>query len=296
MSLKDWNHFIRPNIWAFGLAVFLVGVLASGSFVLSGFIVGGVVSILLCTASITVNHYFDYNTDKKSRQLYRFPVASEKISKKVAAAFSFLIILLSVLLSYFFMGQNSFYLTLFANFMVVSYSAPPSSWRAGNRHKLLSRFPVRIKERPFLETFWNGVGYGWIPYYLALFISGQPITHLHHLLGLIPFLVSASGHILLQIRDIKDDKKGKVRTTATKLGMGKMKKISGAMVLISGLLIIYLTLQNFLNYLAFLSIIFGALVWLEHKKMKPDVTKSYKKLQILYIVGGLFFLLSILRL
>lgn len=280
MSLKDWNHFIRPNLWAYGLVVFLVGILASSGFALVGFIVGGVVSILLCTASITVNHYFDYNTDKKSRQLHRFPVASGKISKKVAGAFSFLIILFSVLLSYFFLDQNSFYLTLFANFMVVAYSAPP----------------FRIKERPFLETFWNGIGYGWVPYYLALFISGQPITHLHHLLGLIPFLVSASGHILLQIRDIKDDKKGKVRTTATKLGMGKMKKISEAMVLTAGLLIIYLTLQNFLNYLAFPSIIFGTLVGLEHKRMKSDVRKSYRKLQVLYIVGGLFFLLSILRL
>ena len=243
------------------------------------YIVGAIVAILLCASSITVNHYFDYKTDRKSKQLYRFPVAAGKISKGVAGVFSLTVILISILLSYFFLNLNSFHLVIFANFMVITYSMPP----------------FRIKERPYLETFWNGMGYGWIPYYLALLISNQSISIYQHLLGLIPFLISASGHILLQVRDIEDDKKGKVVTTSTKLGLKKMKRISGGMIGIAGLIMVYLGVVNFLNVLVWLAIVSGALVALEHKRMKSNVEKSYRKLQIIYIVGGIFFILSILK-
>ena len=276
-SLADWNHFLRPNLWAFGLAIYLIGILSVGNYFFVNYIIGGMVAILLCTSSITLNHYFDVETDRKSKQLYRFPVAAGKISKRIAGIFSLFIILFSILVSYFSLNLNSFYLVLFANFMVVSYSAPP----------------IRIKERPFLETFWNGLGYGSIPYYLALVISGQTISLNQHLLGLIPFLISASGHILLQVRDIEDDKKGGIKTTSTRLGLKKMKKVSSCMVLVSGLIIIYLTIQNFLNYLGWVSIGFGILIGLEHRRMKNDVEKSYRKLQVIYIIGGLVFILSV---
>ncbi len=278
-SIKDWSHFIRPNIWVYGLAIYLIGVLSSGIIYKSEYIAGGIIAVLLCTSSITVNHYFDYKTDRKSRQTYRFPVASGKISRKTASGFSIVVILASILLSYIFLNPAAFYLTLFANFMVITYSMPP----------------IRIKEKAFAETFWNGLGYGSVPYYLALLISTQTISLNQHLLGLIPFLISASGHILLQVRDIKDDKRGRVKTTSTKLGLKKMKKVSGFMVLVSGLIIIYLALQNFLNYLAFASILFGVLIGSEHRRMKKDVTKSYRKLQVLYAVGGLLFILSLLK-
>jgi len=277
-TLRAWNHFIRPNLWAYGLAVYLIGILGSGIIFKSEYIIGGLVAVLLCTSSITLNHYFDYKTDKKSKQLYRFPVAAGVISKKTAGIFSLAVIIASIILSYF-LNTATFYLTLFANFMVITYSSPP----------------VRIKERAFLETAWNGIGYGWVPYYLALFISGQNLNYFHHILGLIPLLISASGHILLQIRDIEDDKKGGVKTTSTKLGLKKMKRLSGGLVLFAGLVMIYLAFSGFLNYLAWASILFGAFVVIEHKKMKDEVEKSYRRLQVLYIIGGILFVLSILK-
>ncbi len=279
MPLNDWNHFIRPNLWAFGIAIFLIGVLASGSYLLGTYMVGVIVSILLCTASITVNHYFDFETDRKSRQLYRFPVAAGKISKSTAACFSVVVILVSVALSYLFLDILSLYLVVFANFMVYAYSARP----------------FRIKEKPYLETFWNAVGYGWVPYYLALFISGVAITTNHHILGFVPFFISASGHILLQVRDIEDDRKGSVITTSTRHGMQPMKKASQLMIGLAGLSIVYLAATFFLNYFAWLAIACGALVFLEHRRMKNDVEKSYRKLQIVYMIGGLFFILSLFR-
>ena len=274
---SDWNHFIRPNLWAFGLAIYFIGVLASG-FYLPAHLVGAIVAILLCTSSITVNHYFDVETDRKSKQLYRFPVAAGKISKRSAAVFSLAVVLVSIFLG-FFLNTNSLIWILFANFMVFTYSVPP----------------IRIKERPYLETFWNGMGYGWVPFYLGLLISGIQINYFQHLLGFIPFLISASGHILLQVRDIEDDKKGNVTTTSTKLGLKKMKRVSQGMIGIAGLVIIYLAAVGFLNPLAWLSVVFGALVFAEHKRMKNDVEKSYRKLQILYILGGILFILSIFK-
>ncbi len=276
-SLNDWNHFVRPNLWAFGLAIFLIGALASQRIIFEHFI-GAIIAILLCTSSITINHYFDVETDRKSKQLYRFPVAAGKISKKTAAVFSLVVVLASIFLS-FFLNSNSLLLVLFANFMVFTYSAPP----------------IRIKERPFFETIWNGIGYGWIPFYLALFVSGIQINLAQHVLGLVPFFISASGHILLQVRDIEDDKKGFVTTTSTKLGLKKMKRISQGLIGLAGLVILYLAGIGFLNLLAWLSIVFGALVFVEHKRMKDDVEKSYRKLQILYILGGILFILSIIR-
>ena len=278
-KFENWNHFIRPSLWAFFLAIYLIGALSSGSLSNSSYFFGAIVAILLCTSSITINHYFDYETDRKSRQLYRFPVAAGKISREFALFFSAFAVLLSIAVSYHYLNAMSFYLTLFANFMVLSYSAPP----------------FRIKEMPYFETFWNGIGYGWIPYYLALFISGQLITVNHHLLGLIPFLVAASGHILLQVRDIEDDTKGGVKTTSTKLGLMKMKRVSGAMVAAAGLIIIYLASIGFLSFLAWFSVIAGVFIGLEHRRMKNDVTKSYRRLQIAYILGGIFFMLSVFR-
>ncbi len=276
-TIDDWGHFLRPKIWGFGLAIFIIGIFASGTFS-ALYVLGGLVAIFLCTASITVNHCFDYKTDRKSKQLYRFPVASGKIPRGFAGFFSAILMLLSIAISYY-LGLWAFYLVLFANFTIYAYSAPP----------------FRIKEIPYLETFWNGMGYGWIPYYLALLISGQAISYLHHLLGLIPFFISASGHILLQVRDIEDDKRGHVVTTSTTLGLAKMKIISQSMILVSGLLIIILALIGFLNLLAWVSIIAGGFVVFEHKRMKSEVEKSYGKLQSIYIIGGLFFILSILR-
>lgn len=278
MDLQRWNHFIRPNLWAFGLAIFLIGILSSGSFTYLYFI-GALIAVLLCTASITLNHYYDYETDRKSKQLYRFPVASGKISKTFSLTFSLTVMLVSILLSIVFLNTVSIILVLIANFMVYSYSAPP----------------VRIKERPYLDWIYNGIAYGWVPYYLALLISGISVTVSQHLLGLVPLFIAASGHILLQVRDIKDDKKGNVKTTSTQLGMKAMKRISGIFVAIAGLVIVYLTFIGFLSFLAWFALVCGVFVMIVHKRMKKDVTKSYLKLQLLYVIGGVLFILSIVH-
>ena len=275
--LSDWLHFTRPSLWLFVLGVYTMAFFAAGASFSFVHIVGAIVFILICTASITVNHYFDYESDMKSRQIHRFPVAARKIPRNFAGIFSLFLMVSSIIIAYIFFSPNAFYIILFANFMIITYSAPP----------------VRIKARPYIETVWNGLGYGTVPYYLALAIIGAQISTEMHILGLLPFLITASGHTLLQLRDIKDDRKNKLRTTSAVVGQKKMMTVSKVMVIITGLIIIYLAITGFLNYLAFVSLGFGVFVVAEHRRMK-NVTKSYRKLQLLYIIGGLFFIASLM--
>ena len=209
--------------------------------------------------------------------MHRFPVAAGKISRNSARIFSLLLILSSIVLSYTFFQTNAFYLVLFANFMIIAYSAPP----------------LRVKVRPYLETIWNGIGYGTVPYYLALAIIGTTVSIEMHILGLIPFFIASSGHVLLQVRDIKDDKKVRIKTTSALVGQKRMIIVSKTMIAFAGLIIAYLAFIEFLNHLAWLSLAVGALIFAEHRIMK-DVRRSYRKLQMLYLISGLLFIASLL--
>lgn len=274
-TLKDWYHFIRPNLWIYIIAIYLIGFfLSQGTPLL--FLIGAVVFILINTASITVNHYYDAETDKLSHQK-RFPVAEEKISRQFAMGFSLAILSASFVLAAFFFPLPAFLLTLFSGIMIFAYSAPP----------------VRIKGRPFIETFWNALGYGTVPFYLSLLIFQTPISIPIHILGFIPLLISASGHILLQVRDITADESGKLETTSTRLGLKTMVRVSKGMIGIAGLFIVYLTLTSFLSPLAWISLLTGGLIYLEHRRMKTTVTKSYPILKILYLIGGISFIASV---
>ena len=115
-----------------------------------------------------------------------------------------------------------------------------------------------------------------------------------HLLGLVPFFVAASGHVLLQVRDIKDDKKGKVKTTSAVIGQKNMIIASKLMVASAGIIIVYLALIGFLNFFAWLSLAVGGIIFAEHRRMKRDIRKNYRKLQLLYVAGGLLFIASLI--
>lgn len=276
--LSDWNHFLRPAIWAYVIAIYIIAFLASGaSFALVFFGIGILVFCMLCAASITVNHYFDIGTDRKSSQLHRFPVAAGRISAAAAAGISIGLMAIPVIIG-FILPPVSMIFILLSVFMIVAYSARP----------------LRIKERPFAETVWNGLGYGAVPFYLALSIFSMPATVELHLIGVMSFLIAASGHILLQVRDIHDDNLAQVTTTSTLLGRKHMIFLSKAMIFVSGIIIFYLAIISFLNLLAFGALAAGGLVFIEHRKM-VDVQKSYRKLQVLYAIGGLFFIASFLK-
>src|SRR3989338_7105370 len=276
MNLPDLNHFLRPNVSIFVLGVYLIAFLAIDAPLSLPYMLLVPVFIMVCSASIIFNHYCDYESDRKSKQIYRFPVASGKVSKGTALATSMILMVMPVAVAYVFLPAAVFYLVLFSDFMIIAYSARP----------------LRIKERPYLETIWNGLGYGTLPFYIVALTAGKEITLNMHTLGLIPFLVASSGHILLQVRDIDDDKKGRVRTTSTRLGLKKMITLSKIFVLLAGATIAYLALAGFLNYFAWLALATGAIIYMEHKKMKK-VEKSYTRLMAAYAVAGIFFFISL---
>ncbi len=276
MNLSDLNHFLRPNVSIFVLAIYLIAFLAIDATFSFSYLLLIPIFVMICSASVAFNHYCDYESDRKSKQIYRFPVASGKISKETALMVSIILMIIPLAVAYTFLPITVFYLVLFSDFMIISYSAKP----------------LRIKERPYLETIWNGLGYGTLPFYIVAFAAGKEISLNMHVLGIIPFLVASSGHILLQVRDIDDDKKGKVRTTSTHLGMQKMVYLSKFFVLIAGLIIVYLALIGFLNYFAWLSLATGAVIYFEYRKMKK-VEKSYSRLMLAYAIAGIFFFLSL---
>ncbi len=280
MNLKDYNHLIRFNLWIPVLAIFIIGYLSTRTLFFSPeFFVGAIIVVLMTSASITINHYYDYETDKKSKDLYRFPVAAGKISKRKAMILSLLFLNLSLILSLFL---NSFaqLIILIGMFFVFSYSA----------------MSIRIKTKKILGVIWNGMGYGFLPFYLAIYIVNATINFYMFLLSLIPFLITASGHILLQVRDIPFDRKTKLTTTSAIYGKSAIIKASRIMIALAGLLIIYLWLTKILNFFALFSILAGALIVYEHKKMKEikDITERFRTLQILYLIGGILFILSVL--
>lgn len=301
MDINAWDNFLRPSVCVYLIAVYVMGMLASGFFG-AVHIAGAAAAALLCFASITTNHYFDREYDKKSSQLYRFPVAKGAISPFFAKFFSLILMLVPVAIAFFFLGYSALYLVIFGVFVVVSYSAPP----------------LRMKIRPVLGLLWNGIGYGLLPFYLALLVSGVHITMQMRLFSLVPFLVAMSGHVLLQIRDISDDKKAGIRTTSTKLGGLPALKLAKVMPALAGVIVLYLAAVNFLNILAYASVIVGILAILEYRKMKSrmngrrnerarriqatrpllhsEVEQSYGRLKYVYIISGILLMASMISL
>ena len=279
-TLEDYNHLIRFNLWVPVLAIFIIGYLSARTlFFGPGFFIGAAIVILMTSASITVNHYYDYEFDRKSKDIHRFPVARGKVSRRSAMILSLIFLNLSLALS-FFLNTTSQLIILAGIFFVFSYSVPP----------------IRMKTKKILGVIWNGIGYGFFPFYLAVSILDRPINTYMFLLSLIPFLITASGHILLQVRDIPFDRKTKLTTTSAIYGKNAIIKASRIMIALAGLLIIYLWLIRFLNFFALFSILAGVLIVYEHKKMKEikDITERFRTLQILYLTGGILFILSVL--
>jgi len=279
-SLSDWNYFIRPNLIIPTLAIYLIGYLSSKNSLFDlNFYLGGIIATLMYAASITINHYFDYKWDKKSKDLYRFPIARGSFSRKFALNFTVLLIILALVFS-FRLSSLSLTIVILGIFWLFAYSAPP----------------LRIKTKPFLEIFWNGVGYGFFPFYLALSTLNFSLNLEMVLLSLIPFCVVASGHVLLQVPDIQTDRKTKQTTTNALYGKQFAVKLSRALIGFAGLIIFYLWYVGFLNYLALVSLGFGTLIFAMHKRLRKlkDVRKAFKALQVAYVVGGILFILSII--
>lgn len=193
-------------------------------------------------------------------------------------SFTIILIIFSLTLS-IFVSILTLYIVVIGVLWLFTYSAPP----------------IRIKTRPFLEILWNGAGYGFLIFYLALSTLNFSLNPNMILLSLIPFCVVASGHVLLQVPDIQTDRKTKQTTTNALYGKVFAVRLSRALIGFAGILILYLWFVGFLNYLALISLIFGAAIFAIHKRMKEmkDIRKAWRPLQLAYLTGGILFIISI---
>ncbi len=273
ISKNDLNHFLRPNLWPVILAIFTIGWLAAGNFIISGWIIGAIISILLCSASIVVNHYFDFDSDKLSKQ-NRFPVAAGLISRNFALSLGIGLSIASILIA-IILGINQFMIVLIGIFWVWAYSAPP----------------LRIKKRTYLDTIWNSIGYGILPFYLGYLMQGTPIDIYAIALSSITALIVTSGHLLLAVRDIDTDKSAGIKTMTAVAGRNFTIKVSTALVGLAGLLLFALWASGYLNNLALLSLAMGGIIL---KKHKIKIEENYRSLQITYVIAGLAFVASVL--
>ncbi len=280
ITKNDIYCFLRPNVNIIISVIFLAGLFSTKHFAFSIPVIAGlIVTNLLCIAGQTINDYFDYESDKKSKDLYRFPVARGAISLQFAGNFTFALLMSSFVLGYLFLNFNSFLLTILGVFWLIAYSTPP----------------IRIKEKTLIDSLWNGFGYGVIPFFYAATIVSAQINPDMILLSIVPFSISVMGHMLLAVPDIQTDSKNKFKTTPVVFGKLRVLDIATALLGVSGIIIIYLLLTGFLNYLAIISVAAGLLAAYQHKSMKKeDVRKRFNILTLVYFAGGIAFLFSIL--
>ena len=280
VKLYDIYCFLRPNVNLVISVVFLAGLFSTKHFAFSlPVFVGLVITNFLCIAGQTINDYFDYLSDKKSKDLYRFPVARGAISLQFTGGFTFVLLISSAVLSFLFLNFVSILITLLGILWLIAYSTPP----------------IRIKEKTIIDSLWNGIGYGIIPFFFAVKIIGAVINTNMILLSIIPFSISTLGHMLLAVPDIQTDLKNKFKTTPVAFGKANVLNIASLLLGLSGIIIIYLLITHFLNYLAIISIVAGLIAAYQHKFMKKeDVRNSFNVLTVVYFIGGVAFLLSVI--
>ena len=83
----SWYQFLRPNLWAYILAIYLMGFLLSNAALDLLFLAGAVIFILLNTASVTLNHYFDAETDNADFPTEWLETITYNLALRMASAF-----------------------------------------------------------------------------------------------------------------------------------------------------------------------------------------------------------------
>jgi 4-hydroxybenzoate polyprenyltransferase len=151
--------------------------------------------------------------------------------------------------------------------------------------------PVRVKERPVLDSILNGLGYVLIPAIIG-YSFGGPVTEFPVAGAWVAFAISGM-HAAFAVMDYKPDKKAGVTTIAIRLGPRKTILFSIAAV---GLTLLFSPLESFIpNLLLFELLLLVSCIGLdvyeilEFKKSLRDKALAFIYLEGLVLVT--FFLL-----
>jgi 4-hydroxybenzoate polyprenyltransferase len=171
------------------------------------------------TASIFVlNQYFDRKEDQENSSKSNMPVASGRIAPRTALIFSFLLIILCLVLVIL---VDANLLSLFLIYLVfgTAYSAPP----------------FRLKNVPVIDFIVSGIGAGFMPFLMGLELTGKPNSDISTImLGVVPLiLIHSGGHILQAVGDCEVDRKMGVHTFVVRYGQKTGAVVAGFMFLLA---------------------------------------------------------------
>ena len=171
------------------------------------------------TASIFIlNQYFDRKEDQENAFKSNLPVASGRITPRTALIFSFVLIILCLVLVIL---VDTNLLSLFLVYLVfgTAYSAPP----------------FRLKNVPVVDFIVSGIGAGFMPFLMGLELTGKISSDISSImLGVVPLiLIHSGGHILQAVGDCEVDRKMGVHTFVVRYGKKKGVVAAGFMFLLA---------------------------------------------------------------
>ena len=186
------------------------------------------------TASIFIlNQYFDRKEDQKNAFKYNLPVASGRIAPRTALIFSFLLIILCLVLVVL-VDVNL--LSLFLVYVVfgTAYSAPP----------------FRLKSVPVVDFVVSGVGAGFMPFLMGLGLTDRLSSDVSLImLGVVPLmLIHCGGHIIQAVGDYDVDRKMGVHTFVVRYGRKNGTIVAGFMFLLAGFSPLVYSVFGLLSY------------------------------------------------
>ena len=172
------------------------------------------------TASIFIlNQYFDRKEDQENAFKSNLPVAAERIMPRTALIFSFLLIILCLVLVVL-VDVNL--LSLFLVYVVfgTAYSAPP----------------FRLKSVPIVDFVVSGVGAGFMPFLMGLELTDRLSSDVSLImLSAVPLmLIHCGGHIIQAVGDYEVDRKMGVHTFVVRYGRKIGTIVAGFMFLLAG--------------------------------------------------------------
>lgn len=284
--LTPYFRILRANLWIASIISMFIGLtfafytsqvdeLTLTSFMLGILIVGPLVG----GGAVTINQFFDYETDRRSSKKRNMPLVIGLIKVGYSLVYG-LLLLFAALIAAFLINFNVLYITSFAVALSIVYSCPP----------------VRLKKRPFLDSICNGICYGFLPTLVGWFIVSS-WSWSSFIICIPLFFGYTAGHMLLAIPDIKDDQKFGIRTTAVILGYKLAVFAATSLFLVMTFLIsayIYLTIVPLTSIIIYPAIayVFYELLNLFRKgeRVRENV---YEKLSIAFLIIALLFLVGL---
>lgn len=198
----------RPIVWTWFAAPFLIGFIISGSELyrpliwLEFFLLGP----LYCLVVYGVNDIYDYETDlqndRKGEGKSQGDILNPEnhsLVMKSSVISSLVLMLVSIVTQNIINILGMLFLIVWA----FAYSAPP----------------IRLKERPIIDSISNGLGYVLVPSMMG-FSLGSSVFNFPESGFWAAFIIS-SMHALFAIMDYKPDKEAGVSTIAVRFGMRK---------------------------------------------------------------------------